>query len=368
LLQLLGRQAFDEWGDILTALNLTNTKSHMSPEETMLKDHCSVLVKVTDDLQHLYSAHVTWGHFCHCLRIFKHYTLNFQDSPSSTVSFSSFPGALYSGDDYYISDKGLSVTETTNDVFVNSLFANVTINTVPFWVRVMIATRGTASGKDWIALFSVYNSGTYNNQWQIVDYKLFTPGQPLQPNLLWIVEQIPGYMISADVTSELIDNGYFPSYNIPYFEFVYNISGYPAQYKQYGNAYSYQSCPRANIFRRDQAKVQTLDDFKNIMRYNNYQNDPLSLGNACNGISARCDLNPAGKPGFTHSAFGGYDCKVTESELIKNMTTHALSGPSSVQQPPFAWKGDWATVPHIGQPPVFAFPFVPLNPVDFNKK
>lgn len=35
-------------------------------------------------------------------------------------------------------------------------------------------------------------SGTYNNQWTVVDYKLFTPGQEL-PNtdVLWILEQVP---------------------------------------------------------------------------------------------------------------------------------------------------------------------------------
>ncbi len=32
----------------------------------------------------------------------------------------------------------------------------------------------------------------YNNQWMVVDYKLFTPNQPIQDNTLWILEQIPG--------------------------------------------------------------------------------------------------------------------------------------------------------------------------------
>jgi len=315
-------------------------------------------VKVTDDLQHLYTSHITWGHFCHMLRIFKHYQLNFKIS--SVVSFSSFPGALFSGDDYYVTDKGLAITETTNDVFNVDLFKNVTIATVPFWIRVNIATRLATVGKHWVDLFSQFNSGTYNNQWQVVDTKLFTAGAPLKPGLLWIAEQIPGYVISADMTPALVKNGYFPSYNIPYFSFVYNISGFPQQMAKYGDRYSYESCPRANIFRRDQSKVNTLDDMKNIMRYNDYKNDPLSLGDACNSISARCDLNPENGP-MTHSAFGGYDCKVTDNNLIKNMTTHALSGPTSETLPPFSWN-NWATVTHVGQPAVFNFPFVPFSP------
>jgi len=56
----------------------------------------------------------------------------------------------------------------------------------------------------------------------------------------------------ADMTDHLSTYGYWPSYNIPYFEFVYNISGYPSQYEQYGDIMSYSMCPRAQIFRRDQ--------------------------------------------------------------------------------------------------------------------
>jgi hypothetical protein len=356
-LQLLGRSAFDEWDDILSSYN--TTEGLRDPESSLLKEHCSVMVKLTDDLQNIFSSHVTWGSFCHMLRIFKHYTLNFRASPS-TVSFSSFPGVLISGDDYYVNDKGLTVTETTNDIFNMSLFTYVTPATVPFWIRVGIATRVAASGPAWVDVFSKYNSGTYNNQWQVVDMKLFIPGQPLVPNTLWIAEQIPGYVISADVTSELQLNGYFPSYNIPYFEFVYNISGFPEQLAKYGDAYSYKHCPRANIFRRAQAKVKTLDDYKNIMRYNDYKNDPFSLGDACNGISARCDLNPPNK-GLTYRAFGGYDCKVTSNWLMKSMTTHALSGPSSETLPPFTWR-DWSSVSHVGQPDLFNFPFVAMSP------
>ena len=35
----------------------------------------------------------------------------------------------------------------------------------------------------------------------------------------------------------------------------------------------------------------TVEGMKKLIRYNDYENDPLSLGNACNGIAARCDLN-----------------------------------------------------------------------------
>jgi hypothetical protein len=37
------------------------------------------------------------------------------------------------------------------------------------------------------------------------------------PGLLWVVEQIPGY-VQAEDTTRLLELGYFPSYNVPFFK------------------------------------------------------------------------------------------------------------------------------------------------------
>jgi hypothetical protein len=344
--------------DILTALDPNAVPP--TPEEALENDHCSVLVKYAfDETYQLYHSHATWGHYVNMLRSFKHYTFPFShpSTASVTVSFSSFPAWIPSGDDYYITDQGLIVTETTNNVFNMSLYQNVLTTTVLYWLRVVVANRMAHNGSEWVSIFGKYNSGTYNNQWQVTDTKLFTPGQPIMDNTLWILEQIPGYVMSADVSFFLQDQSYFPSYNIPYFPFIYNISGYPAQYEQHGDAYSYEACPRANIFRRDQDKVTSFQSFQDLMRYNEYQTDPLSLGDPCNAISARCDLNTT-----SVAPFGGFDCKATSAMLIKNMTTTALSGPTTLTQPPFAWVGPFADIPHYGQPTVFNFSFEIMQP------
>ncbi len=80
------------------------------------------------------------------------------------------------------------------------------------WQRVRTANQLANSGPEWYDFVSRHNSGTYNNQYMVIDSKLFKPGNALPPNTLFVVEQIPGLMAGADVTNELV-RGYWPSYN-----------------------------------------------------------------------------------------------------------------------------------------------------------
>ncbi len=148
------------------------------------------------------------------------------------------------------------------------------------------------------------------------------------------------------------------SYNIPYFPFVYNISGYIPFFEKYGNTYSHDHCARANIFRRDQGAVQTLDDMKRIMRYNRWQTDPLSLQDSTRGISARADLNSPwvnNNPLNSYSPFGAIDSKITSNLLAPSRSSAVVAGPTWESQPVFAWTGQWEYEPHYGHPDVFAF-------------
>jgi hypothetical protein len=59
-----------------------------------------------------------------------------------------------------------------------------------------------------------------NNEFLVVDYKLFKPNSVPPANTLWILDQVPGYVESQDVTPLLISQGYFASYNIPFNPYV----------------------------------------------------------------------------------------------------------------------------------------------------
>ncbi|XP_010803749.1 phospholipase B-like 1 isoform X2 [Bos taurus] len=106
--------------------------------------------------------------------------------------------------------------------------------------------------------------------------------------------------------------GYWPSYNIPFHEKVYNWSGYPILVKKLGLDYSYDLASRAKIFRRDQGKVTDMESMKYIMRYNNYKQDPYSKGDPCNTVCCREDLNS-----HSPSPGGCYDTKSTQRELLE---------------------------------------------------
>lgn len=100
------------------------------------------------------------------LRVYKTYTFPFraQSTNAESISFSSYPGVLSSSDDYYTTLPSLlTVMETTNSVMNQSLFVNyISPKTVPFWVRVMTATRMARGGKDWAAYFAAYNRYTFS--------------------------------------------------------------------------------------------------------------------------------------------------------------------------------------------------------------
>jgi hypothetical protein len=144
----------------------------------------------------------------------------------------------------------------------------------------------------------------------VIDFKLFTPGEPLRDGLFTVLEQIPGQVRWEDKTETLRTTSYWSSYNIAYYPDIYNISGTYDSYVEYGDFFSYTMSPRSQIFRRDHGKVKDIDTMIQMMRYNKYTKDPLSECHGCKphytalyAISARSDLNPASGV-YSQKAYG----------------------------------------------------------------
>jgi len=275
-----------------------------------------------------------------------------------------------SEDDFYILATGLVVMETTNEVFNLSLYDVVVPQSLMSWVRVIVSNRIATNGSYWTETMSKYNSGTYNNQWMVIDFKLFQAGvSPLSPNLLWIGSQLPGYFESADVTDVINNQGYWPSYNVPFFPFIFEMAGYGTAVEQWGNLWSYEYCPRANIFRQRQNSVQSVEDLQVLVRYNNWQHDPLSLGCPLNQIASRLDLSPNTTGFCGAAAFGAINGKITSSSMVPTLSAKIVAGPTHDQQPVFSWTPEvekaFPTTFHYGQPKTFDFEWFEFTPLQY---
>ena len=125
----------------------------------------------------------------------------------SDVTFSSSPGFIASVDDFYITSGSygsLMVTETSLDLYTPFLVEGIHPESVLFWIRATIANSLARNGPEWSWWFSLFHSGTYVNQWMVVDMNLFTPySSSLEPNLLTVLEEMPGLVHSEDQTQHL---------------------------------------------------------------------------------------------------------------------------------------------------------------------
>jgi len=171
---------------------------------------------------------------------------------------------------------------------------------------------------------------------------------------------------SADVT-EYLRLGYWPSFNIPFFQTTFDRCEFPAIEKEYGTWFSYSLSPRGEIFRRDANRVSSIIDARNFLRYNDWQHDVLSAGNPGNQISSRFDLVPSDyhpvNPYLNRAPFGGIDSKVTSNSFVNQGVCYAQSGPTLGgalnNLPPFRWSA-FSNVTRVGLPEVFNFPWVTM--------
>ena len=113
-------------------------------------------------------------------------------------------GALTSIDDFYILSSGLVIQETSITNINSELWKYIRPeNIVLQFIRNLVANRLAESGEEWSQIFEEHNSGTYNDQFMVVDYNHFKVGtqlKDLSDNLLWVIEQMPGIVSSGDVT------------------------------------------------------------------------------------------------------------------------------------------------------------------------
>uniref|UniRef100_K7FJ07 Phospholipase B-like n=1 Tax=Pelodiscus sinensis TaxID=13735 RepID=K7FJ07_PELSI len=361
--------------DLESALNKSGR------ERSLGSGSCSALLKLLPGNQELLVSHDTWNTYQSMLRIIKKYTLPFRTSAQSDAvisghvqTFSSYPGTIFSGDDFYILSSGFVVTlETTIGNSNAALWKYIhPEESVLEWLRNIVANRLARSGAEWAAIFQQFNSGTKDLQWgwrKALAYRKGLPGASSRGSgVLTVLEQIPGLVVVADKTEELYQKGYWASYNVPYFEEIFNVSGQLELVKKYGDWFTYDKNPRALIFRRNQTLVRDMDSMIQLMRSSNFLKDPLSRCQGCdppqnaeNAIAARSDLNPANGTypfaALRQRSHGGTDMKITSYAMAKGYSLIAASGPTWDEVPPPQWStSPYSNLVHMGHPDLWKFP------------
>ena len=307
------------------------------------RSHCSAIFKVADDFSDIWFGHNTWTTYNKLIRIYKEYKYVPNSKfpvKAQTITMSSYPAAVNSQDDFYITSANLYIGETTNSVHNHSLFDKLNPDTLMCWMRTMVANRLTDDGYSWTQTFKKFNSGTYNNQFHILDLKLIdTNKKTIESGALYIVEQLPGSCDVQEVT-DILKKGYWPSYNTPFIEAVREKSGANEVIDKDPStriAYDYYTCARAKIFRREQTKVKDIESYKNLIRFNNYKNDEFSEKNPGYTIAARYDLREKNA-----ACYGATDAKFASINEIKTTGTkkvHIIAGPTTSNGlEPFNWK------------------------------
>lgn len=326
--------------------------------------HCTGFVRVGPEQNDLLVGHTTWSDYSTMTRMFKyyHFSLPGSEATANVIGFSSYPGCISSTDDWYQMDNGLVVMDTSLEVIDGAVYDRVDDKVPPF-MHVMAVNRMAATGSHWASLMQERSQNSNSAQWLVVDYNLFVPGQRVPGNTLWAVEQVPGLTHKADVSEVLNLNGYWASYNRPYFPDVRALSGHKEAEREYGPLYSYANNPRASIFKKIGPNVADLFSMRSAMNRNTFPKEGTTPSSPSHAISARYDLDPDG------GAFpnGGIDAKVTNRCLFRMLQCQAVSGPTHDTQPVFRWTADngldiFPGWPHIGMPDIFNFDWVQMSP------
>jgi hypothetical protein len=367
------------WGDLYQiALKYwepgRNSRLHgnrrVASAKKKLVQRCSAIVKLLPDLSDVVFGHATWDTFESLgPRIFKHYSFPLMQASGKTgpqydIYFSSSPAVLSSVDDFFTVSgySNLGVMETTNSLYNVKLLDLVVPETVLSWTRAITSHQMAKDGADWATQFARYHSGTYTNQWMVLDLNLFTPGSKPGAGFFTVTEEVPGLIHTEDMTASLVSDSYWPSYNVPYFPDIFQQSGYATVCK-FDKDECHDTAPRAFIFRDYHNTVVDAASAEKLLSYNNWQKDAASKNDSCNAIACRGDLEPNVA---SQGAFGALDAKVSTVLQAKSATPKILArnGPTHYDQPVFCWSKlvDEPSYVHNGQPDCYDFPTTTFPP------
>ncbi|XP_050427477.1 putative phospholipase B-like lamina ancestor [Adelges cooleyi] len=241
-----------------------NSSKDLNPDRPALS---VALLKITDvDPFDYVLASSASGYYGSMLRIKKRYDFGYrikgnENSPvvnGKIIEFTSYPGTIFSQDDFYRITQTMSNTEST---VVGTQIQN---NNRVLWekimkpeqvlmgARVMAANRLAVDGKTWSEIFTARNSGTGNKQWLVLNSNNVSTE-------FWVVEQLPDFTCSEDMTQELLSKGYWVSSSYPYHPEILRLSNNERDNESPDH-------PVANVLHRGQQNVTDVQSMVDLMR------------------------------------------------------------------------------------------------------
>ena len=314
-----------------TLVQFYNT-SHIEEiwKKLIKRSHCSAIIKLMENSNgesDIFLGHNTWTGYNELLRTLKKVKYAFEGNDEVIgmkpikMKYSSYPGILFSGDEFYTIGKNLAITQTSLSIINAYQYKNAIIpeTYIPEFMRIMTINFISKTGKEWVDNYiNLYkNNHIYEAQWIVIDYNnLKSPS-----GLMYIVEEVPKSVQFLDYTTELRKNSYYGSFNVPFFRTPHaDIAGLYSfnQVDFYNKKYN----PRQYILDKFQGRVKNLEDFKNLLMYNGYHikqadfpDDP-SYNDSSNGLASReGDSN------------GAIDFKIVNHEMMEKEQIWVYSGP-----------------------------------------
>ena len=298
------------------------------------KSHCSAIVKLINENneKNILFGHNTWTGFYELLRTYKSIDYAFEGDNQILglkpikMKYSSYPGILFSGDEYYTIENNLAITQTS----LSTIFPERLVNGlnkkeyIPEFMRIMTINFLSRTGKEWVKNFEKLYNGNhiYFASWIIVDYNKINSNK----NLIFIAEEVSENVMTIDYTKEFLKKGYYGSYNLPFFK-EYTVQTGISYFNLNLDDKKYN--PRGYLVKSLINEVNDIQSFQDLLTYNKYKmndskvEDDPSVDDPYNGIASRSE------------EYGTIDFKIIDKNLINNGNIYAYSGPIYGDNPNF---------------------------------
>ena len=316
-------ECMNDLDDVIHSFDEPVSNWTLSDDDNLMKrSHSSAYVKLTPRKNELFFAHNTRSTYSAITRIQKTYHLVTPSNTSMDLFFTSYPGLVSSGDDFFITSHNLAISDSNLLCLNTSLYESMTPSGLPNWLRITAAATLATTAPEFVEYIQYNLTGTYPAQYLVVDYDLIESDSDLKDNGIpanctMLVETYPLGSASEDVASIINDDNHFAMYTVPHIDSVYELMGYKARVQENDDSSFYWSKDDSSRYNQfGNQKILDLSTAKAAIRYNKYQNDN-ELRNpylnderdAGSAIAARYDLREE-EDGAAPNSLGSIDAKV----------------------------------------------------------